>query len=44
VPLGMGTVKEYYENGKLKTQGAFKDGKLEGMFSVYDESGNLKPQ
>ena len=36
-----GTLKYYYKNGKLQSEGNFKDGKLEGLFKVYYENGNL---
>ena len=32
----------YYENGKVQQQGYFKDGKLEGQWVAYDETGNKK--
>jgi antitoxin component YwqK of YwqJK toxin-antitoxin module len=35
-------LKEYYANGKLKSEQSFKDGKLEGIFKVYYESGQLR--
>ena len=37
-------VKEYYENGQLKTEQSLKDGKLEGPFKVYFESGPLRKE
>jgi antitoxin component YwqK of YwqJK toxin-antitoxin module len=30
----------YYENGKVKQQGYFKDGKLEGQWKSFDQNGN----
>ena len=33
--------KEYYENGKLKYEGEFKEGKKNGKGKEYDELGNL---
>jgi antitoxin component YwqK of YwqJK toxin-antitoxin module len=30
----------YYENGKVKQEGFFKDGKLDGVWVSYDENGN----
>lgn len=30
----------YHENGKIQQQGFFKDGKLDGVWTSYDEKGN----
>lgn len=30
----------YYENGTLQQEGFFKNGKLEGIWTSFDESGN----
>ena len=32
----------YYDNGKVQQQGYFKDGKLDGVWTSYDENGNKK--
>jgi antitoxin component YwqK of YwqJK toxin-antitoxin module len=32
----------YYENGQIQQEGFFKDGKLNGQWVSYDESGNKK--
>lgn len=32
--------KEFYENGKLKLEGSYRDGKKNGTFRSYDENGN----
>ena len=37
-----GVVKSYYDNGNLKLEGNFKDGKYEGLGKGYYENGNLK--
>lgn len=39
-----GIVREYYKSGKLKGEGNFKDGKLEGTAKEYYESGKLKAE
>ena len=39
-----GVVKGYYENGNLRAEGNFKDGKLEGLGKEYYENGNLKEE
>ena len=36
-----GQVKEYYENGKLKLRGNYKEDKKEGKWEYFDEEGNL---
>jgi antitoxin component YwqK of YwqJK toxin-antitoxin module len=37
-----GIVKGYFGNGKLESEGRFKDGKSEGIVKWYYENGNLK--
>ncbi|MGC4040672.1 MAG: membrane-binding protein [Flavobacterium sp.] len=32
----------YYDNGQIQQQGHFKDGKLEGNWTAFDEKGNKK--
>ncbi len=32
---------QYYENGKIKIEGIFKDGKANGIIKVYDENGQV---
>jgi antitoxin component YwqK of YwqJK toxin-antitoxin module len=32
----------YYDNGQIQQQGHFKDGKLEGSWTAFDEKGNKK--
>ncbi|MBK0369357.1 toxin-antitoxin system YwqK family antitoxin [Flavobacterium agrisoli] len=32
----------FYENGKIQQEGFFKDGKLDGAWTAYDENGNKK--
>jgi len=39
-----GTVKEYYKSGKLKGEGIFRDGKIEGIARQYYENGKLKTE
>jgi antitoxin component YwqK of YwqJK toxin-antitoxin module len=36
-----GTVKEYYETGKLKAECNYKSGKLDGICKIYFENGDL---
>jgi antitoxin component YwqK of YwqJK toxin-antitoxin module len=36
--------KEYYPNGKLKTEMRYKNGKLDGMTKGYYDSGKLKAE
>ena len=33
--------KEYYENGKLKLVGSYKNGTKQGVFREYDQEGNI---
>jgi len=37
----MSTMKAFYENGKIRMIGHFKDGKKDGEFIEYDEDGNI---
>ena len=39
-----GTATLYYDNGALKAERNFKDGKLEGDYRVYYENGTLKEE
>ena len=39
-----GIVKDYYENGKLKHEGRYKDDKREGIHRFYDKDGNIKEE
>lgn len=39
-----GIYSEYYENGKIKVLGQFKQGQRVNIWSVWDEMGNLKIQ
>lgn len=32
----------YFDNGKVSQEGFYKDGKVEGQWIAYDESGNKK--
>jgi len=34
-------MKAFYENGKIRMIGHFKDGKKDGEFIEYDEDGNI---
>jgi len=36
-----GTATSYHENGQLKNQGTYKNGKLEGLFETFYENGQL---
>ena len=36
-----GIYEEYYENGNLRVRGTYKNGKKDGLWEVYDESGQL---
>jgi len=31
----------FYENGQLEWRANYKDGKLDGLFELFDENGNL---
>ena len=42
MPKGSGINKEYYENGIIKEEMSYKDGKLNGIFKEYYENGSLK--
>ncbi|EHO78791.1 hypothetical protein HMPREF9942_00862 [Fusobacterium animalis F0419] len=35
-----GIVKDYYDNGNLENEMAFKDGKKDGISKLYYENGN----
>ncbi|MDP2386379.1 MAG: hypothetical protein Q8M29_08400 [Bacteroidota bacterium] len=39
---GVVTRKEYYENGKTKSEQQWKDGLKDGRWKEYDDTGNLK--
>ena len=39
-----GMVKQYYENGNIKTEAIYKDNKQEGVIKIYDTSGNLRAE
>ena len=39
-----GTVKDYYPNGKLKTEWNCKEGHLNGLTKLYYENGNLEKE
>ena len=39
---GNGTVKEYWDNGKLKFEGEYLNGKRNGKGKEYYENGKLK--
>ncbi|MDO8580301.1 MAG: hypothetical protein Q7S13_02355, partial [Candidatus Omnitrophota bacterium] len=36
-----GVYKEYYDNGKIKSEGFYQDGRREGTFKGYHENGSL---
>lgn len=36
-----GRWKEFYDDGSLRIEGSFRNGKKEGFFKTYDRSGNL---
>jgi antitoxin component YwqK of YwqJK toxin-antitoxin module len=36
-----GLQKEYYESGKLKIEGSYKNHKREGILKIYHENGEL---
>ncbi len=44
IPEGNGIIKEYYNNGKIKEEVSYKDGKLNGIFKEYYENGSLKSE
>ena len=37
-----GPVVQYYDNGNIKAERHFKDGKLDGSYKLYHENGQLK--
>ena len=44
MPEGSGISKEYYENGTIKEEVNYKDGKLNGISREYYENGSLKSE
>ena len=44
LPKGSGIIKEYYDNGEIKEEVSYKDGKLNGIFKEYYENGSLKSE
>ena len=36
-----GVLTEWYANGQKKTEWAFKDGKAEGVWTYWDDKGNV---
>ena len=44
MPEGNGVNKEYYENGTLKEEVSYNNGKLNGIFKEYYEDGSLKSE
>lgn len=42
--LENGFYQEYYENGKLKSEGIYVKGQLNGVWKDYDEEGRIKLQ
>ena len=44
MPKGSGINKEYYENGIIKEEISYKDGKLNGVSKEYYENGSLKSE
>ena len=44
MPGGSGINKEYYENGIIKEEISYKDGKLNGISKEYYENGSLKSE
>jgi antitoxin component YwqK of YwqJK toxin-antitoxin module len=44
IGYGEEPVREYYANGKVKSEQSFKDGKLDGSFKVYFDSGRLRKE
>ena len=42
LPVKDGEYKEYYKNGKLKTQALYKNGKRDGYYFEYYDNSNLK--
>ncbi len=39
-----GTVRDYYPDGKLKTEWRCKDGRLNGLTKLYYENGKLEKE
>ena len=44
MPDGKGVLKEYYENGVIKEEVSYKNGKLNGVFREYFEDGALQSE
>ena len=44
MPEGNGINKEYYENGTIKEEVSYSNGKLNGIFKEYYEDGSLKSE
>ena len=44
MPQGSGINKKYYENGILKEEISYRDGKLDGISKEYYENGSLKSE
>ena len=44
MPEGSGINKEYYENGNIKEEISYKNGKLNGVSMEYYENGSLKSE
>ena len=44
MPEGSGINKEYYENGNIKEEISYKNGKLNGVSKEYYENGSLKSE
>ena len=44
MPEGNGINKEYYENGTIKEEVSYGNGKLHGIFKEYYEDGSLKSE
>ena len=38
----LGKFEYYFENGQLRVEGSYKNGTRTGVFSQYDEEGNLE--
>ena len=44
VPKGTGVNKDFYENGNLKEEVNYSDGKLNGMYREFYSDGSLKSE
>ena len=42
--VGDGLIKEYHDNGQLKSERTYKDGKLDGLIKEYHDNGQLKSE